>query len=484
MTAATTTTSAAATQAGNAYFFSGNYAALTQEHDIAALDVVGAIPPELSGTLYRVGPSPQYAPRDDNYHWFSGDGMVHAFHVDGGKVSYSNRWARTPKWQLENEAGRALFGSFGNPATSDPAALGRNSGTANTSMLWHGGRLFALEESHQPFELDALTLASKGHQSFGERLTARCTAHPKIDPETGELHFFAYSPEGPGTPGMLYGVMDSACEITELQSFTAPYASMAHDFMVTRGHVLFPVMPLTTSVERAMRGKPLLAWDADKRTHVGVMRRGADAGSMRWFEADACHVFHVMNAWDDGDSIVAFVMQSDTAPGLPDSEGRPGDPHAMAARLCRWTFDLASPGTGFRREYLDDLVAEFPRIDERHAGRRNRYGFYTCHATARARGDAESVLFDSLARFDFDTGERSIHTLPAGDVMSEPVFVPRSADAAEGDGWLLAVAWREREKRSDLLVLDACDLGAAPVAVARLPHRVPFGFHGNWRPTA
>ena len=156
----------------------------------------------------------------------------------------------------------------------------------------------------------------------------------------------------------------------------------------------------------------------------------------------------------------------------------------MAARLCRWTFDLASPGTGFRREYLDDLVAEFPRIDERHAGRRNRYGFYTCHATARARGDAESVLFDSLARFDFDTGERSIHTLPAGDVMSEPVFVPRSADAAEGDGWLLAVAWREREKRSDLLVLDACDLGAAPVAVARLPHRVPFGFHGNWRPNA
>ncbi|MCY1531015.1 Lignostilbene-alpha,beta-dioxygenase isozyme I [compost metagenome] len=281
---------------------------------------------------------------------------------------------------------------------------------------------------------------------------------------------------------MLYGVMDSQCEVTELQAFDAPYASMAHDFMLTRGHVLFPVMPLTTSVERAMRGLPLLAWDGDKRTHVGVMRRGAVVDTLRWFETEACHMFHVMNAWDEGDTVVALVMQSDTAPGLPDAQGRPGDPHAMAARLCRWTFDLAGSGNGLQREYLDDLVGEFPRIDERFAGSRTRYGFYACHATARARGDAESVLFDSLARFDLETGERHLHTLPPGDVVSEPVFVPRAPDADEGDGWLLAVVWREQTRRSDLIVLDARDLRAAPVATARLPHRVPFGFHGNWRP--
>ena len=464
------------------HFFTGNYAPLAEEHDIAALDIEGTLPPGLSGSLYRVGPSPQYAPRDDSYHWFSGDGMVHAFHIGKGRVSYRNRWARTPKWQLEHEAGRALFGTFGNPATSDPLAQGRNGGTANTSMLWHGGRLFALEESHQPFELDPFTLASKGHQSFGDRVASRCTAHPKVDPESGELHFFAYSPDGPCSPTMLYGVMDRHCEVAQLQSFTAPYASMVHDFMVTRGHVLFPVTPLTLSVERAMQGKPLLAWDAARRTHVGVMRRGSAVDTLRWFDTDACHVFHVMNAWDDGDTIVAYVMQSDTAPGLPDAEGRPGDPDAMAARLCRWTFDMAGRSNGFQREYLDDLVAEFPRIDERYTGRRNRCGFYACHATPRARDDSQSVLYDSLARFDFDTGKRSLYTLPTGDVVSEPVFVPRDEGSAEGDGWLLAVVWREQERRSDLLVLDATDLPAGPVAVARLPHRVPFGFHGTWRP--
>ena len=466
----------------NPHFFSGNYAALAEEHDIEALDLEGTLPSGLSGSLYRVGPNPQYAPRDNSYHWFSGDGMVHAFHIGSGKVSYSNRWARTPKWELEHEAGRALFGTFGNPATSDPLAQGRNGGTANTSMLWHGGRLFALEESHQPFELDAMTLAARGHQSFGGRVGSRCTAHPKVDPDSGDLHFFAYSPDGPCSPTMLYGVMDKHCEVTRLESFKAPYASMVHDFMVTREHVLFPVTPLTLSMERAARGKPLLAWDATKRTHVGVMRRGGTDSALRWFDTNACHVFHVMNAWDDGETIVAYVMQSETAPGLPDAEGRPGDPDAMAARLYRWTFDMAGEGTGFRRERLDDLVAEFPRIDDRYTGRRNRYGFYTCHATPRARDDSESVLYDSLARFDFEMGQRSIHTLPRGDVVSEPVFVPRDAVAAEGEGWLLAVAWREHQRRSDLLVFDAMDLPAGPVAVARLPHRVPFGFHGSWRP--
>ena len=92
------------------------------------------------------------------------------------------------------------------------------------------------------------------------------------------------------------------------------------------------------------------------------------------------------------------------------------------------------------------------------------------------------MLYDSLARFDFDTGKRSMYTLPTGDVVSEPVFVPRDEGSAEGDGWLLAVVWREQERRSDLLVLDATDLPAGPVAVVRLPHRVPFGFHGTWRP--
>lgn len=463
------------------YFFNGNFAPVRKECDVPDLQITGEVPKELSGTLYRVGPNPQYEPRDENYHWFSGDGMVHAFFVDEGKVAYRNRWARTPKWEMENRAGKALFGTFGNPATSDPITAGQNTGTANTNVVWHGNRLFALEESHQPFELDYRTLGSKGHQSFGGKVNARFTAHPKVDPQTGELHFFAYSPEGPGSPGMLYGVLDENCDVTRLDAFEAPYASMAHDFMVTKNHVLFPIMPLTTSIERALRGKPLFAWESDKRTHVGILRKEAAAKDLRWFETDACHVFHFMNAWEDGNTIIAYAMQSDIAPGLPNADGRPGDPAKMAARLCRWTFDLEGDEASFKREYLDDLSAEFPRIDERYCGLQNRYGWYTCHANRPIRPESESVLYGALACFDFKTNRRHLYTLPEGDVISEPVFVPRSVQAAEGDGWLLAVAWRDKEQCSDLLIFDAMDIENGPIAIAHLPYRVPFGFHGNWR---
>lgn len=466
------------------HFFSGNHAPLGEERDLAALDVVGPLPPGLSGSLYRVGPNPRHAPRDPGYHWFAGDGMVHAFHIRGGAVAYRNRWARTPRWQLEDEAGRALFGMFGNPAATDPLALGRNAGTANTQMLWHAERLFALEEGHQPFELDPRTLASRGHQDFDGGIPSRCTAHPKVDPETGELHFFAYAPDAPCSRTLSYGVMDARGRVTHQRAFEAPHASMVHDFMLTRRHALFPVTPLTFDMDRARLGKPLLAWDAGRRTHVGVLPRGDVRGAVRWFETDPCHVFHVMNAWEDGDTLVAHVMQSDAAPGLPLADGPPGDPGATAARLWRWTFDLGRAGNGFERECLDDLVAEFPRIDERFTGRRHRFRYATAHATARPRGDDESALFDSLVRYDLGAGTRTLFTLPAGDVVSEPVFVPRAADAPEGDGWLLAVAWRAQEARSDLLVLDAADLASGPLALARLPHRVPFGFHGTWRPDA
>ncbi|NIA00337.1 carotenoid oxygenase family protein [Massilia sp. CCM 8734] len=463
------------------HFFTGNYAPLDTECDIDALQVAGTLPPQLRGALYRVGPNPRFAPRDDHYHWFSGDGMVHAFFIDDGKVAYANRWARTPKWQLENDAGHALFGTFGNPATSDPSVHGKNSGTANTNMAWHGGRLFALEESHQPFEMDPHTLASKGHQDFDGAVNRRFTAHPKADPATGELHFFSYLPDSPGEPNMQYGVLDAHCRVTTSGVFRAPYASMMHDFMLTERHVLFPVTPLTISVERAMKGLPLFAWEAEKRSHVGIGVRGQAMDKLRWFASDACHVFHVMNAWDDGGRIVAYVMESRTAPGMPNADGSPGDPAGMAACLCRWTFDMESDGDSFERTILDDLAAEFPRIDERFSGRRNRVGFYCCHSVQRIRSGSESVLYDALACFDFASGTRQLYTLPAGDVVSEPVFVARSAQSPEGDGWLLAVAWRAKEGRSDLLVIDATDLAAGPVATVRLPHRIPFGFHGCWR---
>ncbi|MFP5392557.1 MAG: carotenoid oxygenase family protein [Gammaproteobacteria bacterium] len=461
------------------HFLDGNFAPVHEGRDLAALEVTGVLPAGLAGTLYRVGPNPQFAPRDASYHWFAGDGMVHAFTFDGGQVAYRNRWMRTPKWQLEYEAGRALFGTYGNPATTDPAVLGQSTGTANTNIVAHGGRLFALEESHQPFEFDPHTLASKGYQSFGGVVAARFTAHPKVDAATGELHFFAYSVDGPGTTAMQYGVLDRHCRVTRLDNFEAPYPAMVHDFATTAHHVLFPIMPLTSSMERAMHGQPMFAWEDERIVHLGLLAKGAAIDTLRWIDTGPCHVFHFMNAWEADGIITVYALEALTAPGMPHADGRPGDPARSAARLTRWRIDPRGAGR-LEHTILDDVPAEFPRIDERFTGRENRYGWTLCHADGAIRSEADNARYGTLACHDFHSGDTRRFTLPAGDVLSEPVFAPRHAEAAEGDGWILATAWRAQRQRTDLLVFDGTDVASGPLAQVHLPCRIPFGFHGAW----
>lgn len=452
-------------------YLEGNFAPIRQEDDFADLPVTGSMPHAIAGTLYRNGPNPQFDPRDENYHWFLGDGMVHAFRIAEGRVSYRNRYVRTPKWQAEHAAGKALFGSWGNPMTTDASVAATDSGVANTNIVWHAGRLLALEEGHEPFALDPVSLAPHGYVAYAGE-AKRFTAHPKLDPLTGEMVFFAYSTGAmPLSAEMAYGVVDAEGRVGKVERFTAPFASMVHDFMVTERHALFPILPLTLSLERAMGGLPPVAWEPGKGARVGLISRAGGLASLRWFETEACYVFHVMNAWDDGDQVLADVMEYPVAPLFPNADGSPGAP--AAAVLRRWTFDLSGRSSTIRRETLDEAQGEFPRIDDRRAGLPYRHGWFAAHSNPS--GD---VRFDAIAHVDHAGGRRTLHVLAKGDATSEPVFVPRSEQ--EGDGWLLAVVYRSGEARSDLVVLDALDLEAGPVAIAALPRRVPFGFHGNW----
>ncbi|MBJ7408912.1 MAG: carotenoid oxygenase family protein [Phenylobacterium sp.] len=451
-------------------YLAGNFAPIRSEDDFD-LTVKGEIPASLRGALFRIGPNPQFEPRDPNHHWFGGDGMVHGFYVADGKVSYRNRYVRTPKWELEHEHGRSLFGSFGNPMTTDPLAIGNEGGVANTNIVWHAGKLLALEEGHHPFGMDPRTLESKG---YDREFKGKVTAHPKLDPKTGEMVWFAYGVgQMPLSAGMSYGVTDKAGRLVRRQDFQAPFACMVHDFMVTENHALFPILPLTASLERAMSGKPAFAWEPEKGSYVGVMRRDADVSTIRWFNTEACYVFHPLNSWEEDGKIFCDVMRYDVAPLFPKADGSPGD--KAAARLVRWTFDLNGASDAIKETPLDDLDGEFPRVDPRVETLKHRHGWYAADPTGSG-----TIKQCALAHLDLQTGKRQVYQLNGGDLTSEPVFVPRSADAAEGDGWLTAVIWRAGENRSDLAIFEAQDIEKGPVAIAEMPRRMPFGFHGNW----
>lgn len=452
---------------------SGNFAPIRSEDDFI-LPVTGALPPELRGTLYRNGPNPQFAPRGP-YHWFSGDGMVHAFDIDDGEVIYRNRYVRTPKWQQENKAGRALFAGF-NAHLHDPMAQGQDGGTANTSLVSHAGRLLALNESYPPFEIAPHSLAARGYVPDYGRTSF--TAHPKIDPRTGEMLWFAYGTGAlPLNAEVTFGITDKTGRIIRRDIFTAPFCAIMHDFLITENWVLFPIFPLTGSMERAQRGLPPIAWEPERGVHLGLLRRDAPISSLRWFRTETCHAYHMMNAWEDSDGrIQADLFRYDSAPLFPLADGSPRQ-HTMA-RLWRWTLDPYLTDSAIRQVPLDNLDGEFPHIDARWTGLPHRHGWYA--ADTLGLNDAEPLRLNALVHRDAANGYRAVYELPAGDLVSEPVFAPRSAGAAEGDGWLFAVAWRPAEMRSDLLIFRACDLAAGPIAAASLPRRVPFGFHGHW----
>jgi carotenoid cleavage dioxygenase-like enzyme len=455
----------------------GGFAPLQMECEAPNLVIEGEVPSDLNGTFYRNGPNPQFAPRGE-HHWFGGDGMVHAFHIENGRVSYRNRWPRTVKWNLENEAGEALFAPF-NPLENDPGVQGvETDGIANTNIVWHGGRLLALEEGHAPFELDPVTLESIGAWTFEGNLKGPMTAHPKLDPETGEMLYFGYNADGLISEHMSFHVVDRDGKLSRSESFKAPYASMVHDFITTRDHVIFPIMPLTGSMERAMSGAPVYAWEPEKGVHIGIMPRSGTVEDIRWFRGDPAYVFHPMNAFCHGDIVTCDVCEYEEAPLFPHLDGSMPDPDKNEAKLKRWTFDLGSNSDDYRVEQLIDTTCEFPRLDERYTGLAYRHGYFGC----AGRLKSVSGGFNSIGHFDHQTGRVSKYEMGDHFATSEPVFVPRSESSPEGQGYLVANVYDAEIDKSHLVILDAENVEAGPIGRAMLDHRVPFGFHGNWRP--
>ena len=466
-------------------FLGGNFAPWPMEGDVRDLAVVGEIPRELNGAYYRNGPNPQFAPRG-GYHWFDGDGMIHGFFFEDGRCDYRNRWVRTDRFERERDAGESLFGGLGDMAAGDPRVEGMSGNAANTNIVWHAGRLLALWEAGPPTELDPLTLETRGLHDFDGALVRKIdpglagnedgivpgimTAHPKMDPDTGEMHMFGYSPI---PPHLIYMVVDREGRLVRSEEIDVPFASMMHDFIVTDEHVVFPVFPAAFDLAAIEQTGSPLVWRPELGTHIGVMPRDGGNADVVWLESDPCYVFHPMNAHSEGSRVTAEVARYPKLPFF-------GVDQAQAATLHRWTLDLSS-GT-VKEEPLDDCPTEFPRFDERLAGKAYRHGY--SGGGANPLGDVDfdsSPGFDSVLHYDLQSGQKKTHTLPAGDSVGEPVFVPRSADAPEGDGFVLVLCHRGAENRSDLLILDAQSVEAAPLATVQLPHRVPYGFHGNWR---
>jgi len=427
------------------FFQRGNYAPVADELTEFDLPVEGAIPPELDGWYLRNGPNPRQA----TGHWFTGDGMIHGVRIEGGRAAwYRNRWIRTESFE-------------------DPFPLYNADGTrnlhasvANTHVVNHAGKTLALVESSLPYEITN-DLKTLGAYDFGGKLVDSMTAHPKICPTTGELHFFGYG--NIFEPHVTYHRADANGELTINRPLDVPALTMMHDFALTAEHVIFMDLPIVFDLQIAMtKGRDMpYRWDDNYGARLGVLRRDDPFGQVRWFDIDPCYVFHVANAYDDGDSI---VLQAVRYPEL--WRGTSG--FETDGVLWSWTIDLRAGSVAERQ--LDERAVEFPRIDDRLAGLPARYSV--------------SVGESALVRYDLGTGSAIEHRFGTAESPGRPgeaVFVPStSGPADESNGWYLGYVYDPARDGSDLVILDASDFGGQPIARIELPHRVPFGFHGNW----
>jgi carotenoid cleavage dioxygenase-like enzyme len=443
------------------WWLQGGFAPVVDEVSAVDLPVTGALPPELAGTYVRNGSNPRTG---TSPHWFFGDGMVHGVRIEDGRARwYGNRYVRTPLY--ETSAG---FGS---------GAPGGSNTQSNVSAIRLGDRLLTSGEVGLPFELDPGDLSTVGPFDFGGQLATSMTAHPKLDPATGLLHFFGY---GFVPPYLTYHVATPEGALVHSTEVPVAGPTMIHDFAITDRDAVFWELPVVFDLEAAIAyiqdpsaaGFPF-RWDPEYGSRVGVMPLGGDGSEVVWAPLDEpCYVFHGVNAFRRGEEVVVDVcrlssMFDATADGALGGE----------LTLRRWTVE---PGVRVTDDVLvgaDDDPGELPTRDPRRAGREHRYGYLV-----QSRDAEGTVDFGGVIKHDFVTDRRERWDPGPTRHGGEWLFVPADDGAAEDEGWLLSYVHDEATATSELAVLDATDVASGPVASVPLPQRVPYGFHATWMP--
>lgn len=440
------------------FHLQGNFAPVKDELTATDLEVVGAVPPELSGTYMRNGANPVTG---ESLHWFLGNGMIHGVRLEKGKADwYRNRYVKTPL--LEDPTIQRI---------ADTGQIDYRVSAANTHIIRHGGRILALEEGSFPYELTT-ELETVGCHDFGGKLHNAMTAHPKICPETGELLMFSY---GQLPPYLLYHRVDADGRLVQTEEITVPGPTMMHDFQVTRNHAIFMDLPVVFDLQLALQGTMPFQWSDDYGARIGIMPRNGTNDQVKWFEVEPCYVFHTLNAWEEGDEVIFDVCRiSEVWRGTPDMQGGSG-----VQTLHRFRFDMATGGV--KEETLDERGMDFPRVADARIGLKNRYG-YTLQFGA---GDDGNPAFKGHLKFDMKTGKSELQQYGEGCSAGEPVFVAApGSDPDSDEGWAMSYVHNEATMKTELAIVDAQRWGDEPVARIQLPQRVPFGFHGSYLPDA
>ena len=440
-------------------YLSGNYAPVTEEITAFDLPVIGELPEELSGRYLRNGPNPIADVDPTTHHWFVGDGMVHGIRLDGGRAEwYRNRYVGSAAVSAHRDqpdiAGRNWNDNPGGPNTN----VGGFAGTT-WAMIEAGGCPVELT-----YELDTI-----GRNDFNGTLPGAFTAHPKVDPSTGEMHAVVYA-WGQWLDHVQYVVVGTDGRVRRTVDIPLPGMSMVHDMSLTERYAIIYDQPVTVDLDVAFSGRFPFRWNPDYGNRVGLLPRDGEATDIVWIDVPIGYAFHPMNAYDTADGQVVIDLCNYDRIFDTDVLGPFGD--GGQARLERWRLDPVRRTVS--TTVIDASANEFPRHRGSLSSKSYRFGY--CAAPSIVEGVGWPTL-----KHDLETGERRVFDHGPGRAAGEPVFVPRSGGTDEDDGWLVTFVHDLGSATAEFVVIDAREFDRRGyIARVPLPQRVPFGFHGNW----
>jgi all-trans-8'-apo-beta-carotenal 15,15'-oxygenase len=458
------------------------YESLKTENSYWIDRIDGEIPQELSGTLFRNGPGLLDVNGQAYGHPFDGDGMVCAIAFEGGRAHFANKFVKTPEFLAEQAAGRILYrGVFG---TQKPGGWSQNildlrfKNVANTNVVYHANKLLALWEASRPYRLDPDTLDTIGIESFNGVLSPGqvFTAHPKVDPKSGDLWGFGVV-SGPKSKISVYRVDPTGMLTEQFQQKVSGFCFL-HDFAYTPNYRIFSQNPVQFQPLPFLMGLRTAGacLDLKPNTPTKILLFDLD-GKLNTFDTDPCFIFHHCNAYEQGDTIILDSICYEDYPKLEiNSDYKEIDfDKVIPGQLCRFQIDLRSRTV--ERQVLVERSCEFPAINPQYVGQPYRYAYIG--AIAQPQGNAP---LQAIMKIDLQTGKQESHSFAPRGFISEPVFIPRPGAVAEDDGWLVLVVFNAATKCSDIAILDAQNITAAPVATLYLNHHIPYGLHGNFTP--
>lgn len=474
---------------------SSNFAPV-DELEPTECEVEGELPTCLEGAYIRNGSNPQLMP-DGPYHIFDGDGMLHCLRITNGRVTFCSRYVQTYKYINEKKAGVRLVPNYMAEFQSLIPSLARVSiylarmrewnydksngfGPANTNLALIGGRLYALGEMDQPYEIEVTPsgdIKTVGRCNFNGKLSISITPHPKADVDTGETFAFTNTLIPPLLTYFWFDQDGNKQPDVPIPWMNGP--SFLHDFAVTNKYAIFPDIQLRMDLLGFITGTgSLAAADSKKLSKIWIIDRYAkDSKDIRSFTVPGFNVLHIANAWDEiddkGDEYVVLV-----APNISPVDQMLKALDTVRSRMERVKINLK---TGkYSRQPLSSSNVELPVINPAYRGKKNKYIYAGVFDPAPKLVGVAKLDLTKAGRDHWECTIASRMYSP-GTYGSETYFIardPKNKEAEEDDGYLVSYVHNEKTGESKFIVMDARSPALDIVASVKLPQRVPYGFHG------